>query len=258
MAATAKLQTFFSNIELTSYPGPQSSYQKLARQQTMTTIDSLPYYDRDLDVIPNLRQRIEREIELELKSTPPPPTSNLDQTTTHHPFLSEFPNLLASSARPSRLADRSDPNYQSNGSTDSLDIERFNIPYPDDHTSLEEWEKALSNAKSQLEHQRLRLINLDLIGKHGANHWKLSNFLVDQEISKVDKLVALCKDEIDDVNRRRKAHQTDVGDRLTDLAQKWQNLISTNISLEITNINLKMEVEALQQEAATLKQKLET
>ncbi|KAI9600753.1 hypothetical protein H4Q26_000545 [Puccinia striiformis f. sp. tritici PST-130] len=227
-----QIQTFFSNIELASYPGPQSSYQNLARQQTMTTIDSLPYYDRDLDVIPNLRQRIEREIELELKSTSPPPTSNLDQTTTHHPFLSEFPNLLASSARPSRLADRSDPNYQSNGSTDSLDIERFNIPYPDDHTNL--------------------------IGKHGANHWKLSNFLVDQEISKVDKLVALCKDEIDDVNRRRKAHQTDVGDRLTDLAQKWQNLISTNISLEITNINLKMEVEALQQEAATLKQKLET
>ncbi|POV98927.1 hypothetical protein PSHT_13778 [Puccinia striiformis] len=202
MAATAKLQTFFSNIELASYPGPQSSYQKLARQQTMTTIDSLPYYDRDLDVIPNLRQRIEREIELELKSTPPPPTSNLDQTTTHHPFLSEFPNLLASSARPSRLADRSDPNYQSNGSTDSLDIERFNIPYPDDHTSLEEWEKALSNAKSQLEHQRLHR----------------------------------CRRPIDRPG------------------QKWQNLISTNISLEITNINLKMEVEALQQEAATLKQ----
>jgi hypothetical protein len=49
-----------------------------------------------------------------------------------------------------------------------------------------------------------------------------------------------------------------VGDRLTDLAQKWQNLISTNISLEITNLNLKLEVEALQQEAANLKQSLST
>jgi pre-mRNA-splicing factor SPF27 len=163
-------------------------------------------YDRDLDVIPNLRQRIEREIELELKSTPQPPC-NTDQTPTYHPFLSEFPDLLASSTRPSRLADKSDPNYQSDGSKDSLDIERFNIPYPDDHTSLNDWEDALSNAKSQLEHQRLRLINLDLIGKHGANHWKLSNFLVDQEISKVDKLVDHYKNEIDNVNRRRKAHQ---------------------------------------------------
>ncbi|KAA1115397.1 hypothetical protein PGT21_035995 [Puccinia graminis f. sp. tritici] len=223
----------------------------------MATIDSLPYYDRDLDVIPNLRQRIEREIELELKSTPQPP-SNTDQTPTYHPFLSEFPDLLSSSTRPSRLADKSDPNYQSDGSKDSLDIERFNIPYPDDHTSLKDWEDALSNAKSQLEHQRLRLINLDLIGKHGANHWKLSNFLVDQEISQLDKLVDHYKNEIDDVNRRRKAHQTDVGDRLTDLAQKWQNLVSTNISLEITNINLKLEMEALQQEAVTLKQKLST
>ncbi|KNZ53658.1 hypothetical protein VP01_3171g2 [Puccinia sorghi] len=224
------------------------------KQLIMTTIDSLPYYDRDLDVIPNLRQRIEREIELELKSTPQPPP-NADRTQTYHPFLSEFPEL-SSAGRSSRLADKSDPNYQSDGSKDSLDIERFNIPYPSDHTNLKDWEDALSNAKSQLEHQRLRLINLDLIGKHGANHWKLSNFLVEQEISKVDKLVEQYKNEIDDVNRRRKAHQTEVGDRLTGLAQKWQNLISTNISLEITNLNLKMEVDTLQQEAAELKQKL--
>ncbi|OAV91878.1 hypothetical protein PTTG_02650 [Puccinia triticina 1-1 BBBD Race 1] len=223
----------------------------------MTTIDSLPYYDRDLDVIPNLRQRIEREIELELKSTPQP-ASNADPPPSYHPFLSEFPDLLASPTRSTRLTDKSDPNYQSDGSKDSLDIERFHIPYPDDHTSLKNWEDALSNAKSQLEHQRLRLINLDLIAKHGANHWKLSNFLVDQEISKVDKLVEHYKTEIDNVNRRRKSHQTDVGDRLTDLAQKWQNLVSTNISLEITNINLKLDVEALQKEAATLKEKLST
>ncbi|PLW44126.1 hypothetical protein PCANC_13797 [Puccinia coronata f. sp. avenae] len=225
------------------------------KHQSMTTIDSLPYYDRDLDIIPNLRQRIEREIELEMKSTPQPVLS-ANQTPTHHPFLSEFPDVP--SARSSRLADKSDPNYQSHGSKDSLDIERFNIPYPDDHTHLKGWEDALSNTKSQLEHQRLRLINLDLIGKHGANHWKLSNFLVEQEIPKVEKLVEHYKNEIDNVNRRRKAHQTDVGDRLTDLAQKWQNLISTNISLEITNLNLKLEVEALQQEAANLKQSLST
>lgn len=218
------------------------------------TIDSLPYYDRDLDLVPNLRQRIEREIELELKSSSQPqPTA---EQPRFHPFLSEFPDLLTRPGRTSKLLDKSDPNYQSDGSKDSLDVDRFNIPYPNDPTNLQEWEDSLSNAKSQLEHQRLRLINLDLISKYGANHWKLYNFLLDQEISKVEKLIDDHKNEVDNVNRRRKAQQTEVGDKLTDLAQKWQNLVSTNISLEITNVNLKLDLEALRQEAAKLKQKL--
>ncbi|MBW0510742.1 hypothetical protein O181_050457 [Austropuccinia psidii MF-1] len=239
--------------------------------EIMSTVDSLPYYDRDLDVIPNLRQRIEREVELELKGTLTPPQSNGDTTQPgYHPFLSQYPDLLGLSASSSReqdhlprrnlrrqLLDRSDPVYQSNGASDTLDTQRFNIPYPDDHTKLEDWQKALSNAKSQLEHQRLRLLNLNLIGKYGANHWRLSNFLIEKEISKLDKVVEIYKSEIDNLNRRRKANQTDVGDKLTDLAQKWQNLISTNISIEITNLNLKFEVETLRQEANNLKQRVE-
>ncbi|KAG0150990.1 hypothetical protein CROQUDRAFT_651866 [Cronartium quercuum f. sp. fusiforme G11] len=237
------------------------------------TVDSLPYYDRDLDIVPNLRQRVEREIEKELKTQNNLSTCSDSQQRINHPFLEQFPELssVSSSIKPKEiyhdllkislpsLVEQWGINSQpTNHNNDlGLDLERLNIPYPKDLNDLKGWQQSFNNSKAQLEQQRLRLLNLNLINQFGSNHWKLYNFLIEKEISKLTLILDDFTNQIDRVNRRRKANQTDVGDQLNDLSQKWQNLISNNISIEIMNLNLTNEIKSLKLEEEELKKKLD-
>ncbi|KAI8453962.1 Pre-mRNA-splicing factor SPF27 [Phakopsora pachyrhizi] len=172
-----------------------------------------------LDVVPNLRQRVEREIEEELKIVLSQSQTSNGANQSYHPYLSQYPEPQQSSSKeihhpllrvslPRLSNNRNEGNSdRDNEIREGLDVERFNIPYPNDPTDLEAWERALSNAKAQLEHQKLRSLNLSLMSNYGSNHWKLSNFLIEKEIEKVEKTVEAYKLEIDNVNRRRKASQ---------------------------------------------------
>ena len=43
---------------------------------------------------------------------------------------------------------------------------------------VEGWQSAVHNGYSQLEHQRDRLLNLELLNRFGTNGWKYHNFQV--------------------------------------------------------------------------------
>lgn len=163
-------------------------------------------------MVPNLRQRVEREIDQEIK------TQQQSSKQSPHPFLEQFPDLSITPTTPKKdiyhdLLHISLPRLTNStptsgpDQTTGLDLDRLNIPYPADPTDLEAWEQAFSNAKAQLEQQRLRLLNLNLIGQYGPNHWKLSNFLIEKEIAKLELALEHATAEIDGVNRRRKANQ---------------------------------------------------
>ncbi|KAH9824090.1 Pre-mRNA-splicing factor SPF27 [Melampsora americana] len=226
------------------------------------SIDSLPYYDRDLDLIPNLRQRVEREIEQEIKRS----TSKTqeEEKTNHHSYLNQFPNLinqpkeiyheLLHQSLPS-LTNPIQPTDQ-NDEIKGLDLERLNIPYPNDTNDLSSWKGSLKNSKSQLEQQRNRLMNLKLIQQFGSNHWRLVNFLIEKEIEKLEIELNLKLNQIDRINKNRKSNQIEVGERLNELNQKWQDLISNNISLEIMNLNLTHQIELMKLKEDELKKRL--
>lgn len=224
------------------------------------SIDSLPYHDRDLDLIPNLRQRVEREIEQEIKSSTP--------NQSHHSFLNQFEDLTKPTTKPKEiyhpllhqsLPSLTNPSDSEPNPTDEpigLDLERLNIPYPNDPTDLSSWKTSLQNAKSQLEQQRIRLLNLKLMNQYGANHWRLSNFLIEKEIEKLDNELKIELNKIDLINRRRKTNQMEIGERLNEFHQKWQDLISSNISLEIMNLNLTHQIQSMRSQEEELKTKL--
>jgi hypothetical protein len=130
--------------------------------QAFAIIDSLPYYDNDLERDPSLKERAEKLIQRELKQqqqqglhprVPPPPT--LFAVRTHScslytvcfsPRLQNNPMLQAEIAR-----------VEAHEAIPPIDTSRYQLPGPTaTPASEEDWQAALKNAHAQLEHQRLR------------------------------------------------------------------------------------------------------
>lgn len=160
-------------------------------------VNSLPLRQfESLRWIIGLRQRAEREIAAELarqpKNASPSNVPPLPTLFENSPLLTQ----ALASAESKQIAEE-------------LDRTRYNLADPSEgeEASIEDWEKALQNASSQLEHQRLRLVNLDLFNKYGANAWRISNFLTEQSTERIQREIEKVTAETEDVNRTRKVEQ---------------------------------------------------
>ncbi|CAE6459955.1 unnamed protein product [Rhizoctonia solani] len=205
-------------------------------------LDSLPYYDHDLDEpTGTLKQLVNAEITKELQSVQhigddprlPPPV----QLFTKNPLL----------AAELERVERGEP-------LPPLDTTRHQLPAPEDQANAteEEWKKSLENAKAQLEHQRRRQVNLSLLQTYGANSWKVHNFLLEEDAKWAEKAVETTKEQSVEVNRARKNAQITAGAQLTALENKWTDLISRNLQISMANLALEAEIESLRRQDAEM------
>ncbi|KAH9005973.1 breast carcinoma amplified sequence 2 [Lactarius hatsudake] len=183
---------------------------------TPQLFDSLPYYDNDLETHPILREKVQHELAVE--------TQKLQQETLHPrvpPAVELFVNnpLLAAELRrvgarkPLTAIDTSRYQLASSSATPSSD---------------DEWKAALDNAHAQLEHQRIRHNNLALLQQYGSN-----------------AILEELKEQTTSLNRDRKNTQTRLGDQLTSLENRWTELISSILQIELANVALEAEVARL-------------
>ncbi|GAA6062701.1 hypothetical protein JCM10212_004759 [Sporobolomyces blumeae] len=222
------------------------------------SLDSLPYYDRDLDLHPNLGPQINSLIAVELRSLlPAKPSQNPSNLShlapprpaptpsTHSPLLAHELNRVQSKK----------PVRQGEG----LDTTRYAMPFPppDQQDDVEAWERAYRSSLAQLEHQRLRSINGTLLNQFGANAWRVQNFAVENAIKRTEQEGEQVKSVVEDVNRRRKADQENAGETLTRLEKRWTELVSGNMQLEIGCFALEEQLAELQQRHAEVKQRLQ-
>ncbi|GAA5908677.1 pre-mRNA-splicing factor SPF27 family protein [Sporobolomyces salmoneus] len=222
-------------------------------------IDSLPYYDRDLDDNPNLGPQINSLIAVELRSllptNPSANPSNLSHLAAPRPLptSSTHSQLLANEL--SRLQAKK-PVKAGEG----LDTTRYAMPFPreEDQDSLEAWEKAYETSLAQLEHQRLRSINGTLLNQFGANSWRVQNFAVENAIKRTENEGEGVKTTVEDVNRRRKADQEKGGEVLNRLEKRWTELVSGNMQLEIGCFALEEQLVELRQRHAAVQQRLQS
>jgi pre-mRNA-splicing factor SPF27 len=196
----------------------------------MDATDSLPYYDTDIDRIAGalacdgphalkltlfspvtgLREKLEAEIESELAAVP------LEEFDISSRLPSELPELFTSSDfLRSELARVSSGQKPAPGT--GLDTVRYSLPAPPASAPLDAWKKAIDNAGSQLEHQQLRLSNLELMQKYGGNAWRVANFLVEKEIERLEKQTEDVKLRTEELNRERKARQASLLCRYEDV-----------------------------------------
>jgi pre-mRNA-splicing factor SPF27 len=127
--------------------------------------DSLPYYDNDLEQYPNLKEVVEREFAT--VSKPP---------TTLHPKVP--PEALLFTVRQitfyliepllSKLGFQNNPllaaelkRVENHEALNAIDSTRYQVPAPlSSDASIEDWEKAVQNARAQMEHQGLRYFDV--------------------------------------------------------------------------------------------------
>jgi len=193
--------------------------------------DSLPYYDNDLEIYPALKQKVEQELARETKHIP---------QTLHPgipPPITLFENNPLLSAELKRV--------ESHQPIAPLDNIRYQLPAPSVPASDEEWQKALNNAKAQLEHQRIRQTNIALLQNYGANAWRVHNYLLEDTAKSLDKALEQLQERTTELNRERKNSQIKIGDQLTSLETRWTELISNVLQIELANVALEAEVSDL-------------
>lgn len=190
----------------------------------MADIDSLPYYDTLIDkeegeltlsllytlcsasanvvwcaLSPGLRERLEQEIADELTRM-----TNEEKEGLSGRLPAELPPLFQDNTFLAAELKRLQSKAKTKGGLDSV---RYSLPVPPASAPLEAWNKALNNAASQLEHQKIRLGNLELLNKYGANSWRTNNFLLEKEIERLQRRKEEIVKQTEDLNRERKATQ---------------------------------------------------
>ncbi|KAJ7785965.1 breast carcinoma amplified sequence 2 [Mycena metata] len=204
---------------------------------THELLESLPYYDNDLEQFPWLKEKIDREFARE----PKPPAELHPRVPPPYDLFVRNPLLQAELAR-----------IETHKEAEQLDTLRYQLPAPAAPGTDEEWAAALKNAHAQLEHQRMRQTNLTLLQTYGANAWRIHNYLLEATVKQTEGALEALQQLTVDVNRERKNEQTRVGKQLNSLETRWTELISNVLQIELANVALDAEVNQLNAKEAEL------
>ncbi|KAG1052861.1 hypothetical protein G6F43_005027 [Rhizopus delemar] len=193
-------------------------------------IDALPYVDRELDN-ENVKAEVERMIEQEMRRMKKMERSELPTTI----------NLFEDNESLKQEFDR----VQQKKILNALDTERYELKGPSDEDDVEAWKAAVNNTKSQLESQAGSMFNLELLSKYGANAWRVHNYQLETYLEYIKNNTERVRNQILNINKERKMEQTQAAETLASLENKWSDLISQNLQVEIACAALEAEVNEL-------------
>ena len=108
-------------------------------------------------------------------------------------------------------------------------------------TDVQAWTECVENSEAQLEHQRTRIMNLDLMLDYGGESWKVYNEVLQDMLTKTQGQLGEAKKRIQEINWARKNQQTQVGERLKQLESNWVGLVSKNYEIEQAVLNMEQE-----------------
>ncbi len=130
----------------------------------------------------------------------------------------------------------------------AIDTARLSLPAPTAE-SVQDYEKAVSNAKSQLMHQVSRYTNLNLLSEYGPDAYKqfieylkLQESVVDKELDDVTRQVEL-------LNKQRKEAQESAGSEIRRMESSHRELVNRVIQVDMANLALNEEIARLESRA---------
>ncbi|XP_056646651.1 pre-mRNA-splicing factor SPF27 [Diorhabda sublineata] len=184
-------------------------------------VDALPYIDQGYDE-PGVREAAFAMVEEECRRYRP--TKN---------YLEHLPPLNISSFETPIMHNEFE-RLQNRLPMETLSMKRYELPPPPSGKLNEvgAWNECVDNSQAQLEHQAVRILNLELMLEYCCPAWKrYLQTLADSEKIASKKLMELRR-QLQQVNWQRKSLQTKGGDQLKALEAKWVALVSHNYEIE--------------------------
>lgn len=196
-------------------------------------VDALPYIDTQLGQV-EVAQQVKGLIEEEMRLFEP------------RDYLERLPEPelpLLESELVSQEFDRVRDGRPLSG----VDLERYR-PQPPQAAQQQDasaWKKAAEAAQMQLEYNRLRLTNLEMLERWGSKAWVAHSTLVRvQERVRVNEATKL-RTGREEVNKKRKLDQISCGNELRKLGYELEQFTQDNYSVEIAVRQMESEVKRL-------------
>ncbi|RKP11904.1 Pre-mRNA-splicing factor SPF27 [Piptocephalis cylindrospora] len=196
-------------------------------------LDALPYVDKEVDA-PGMRDLAEGLIEEELARKKAPSTAD-----------SELPKAISLFESNPFLKDAYERTVtvKANDTDAGVDFSRYTLAEPSKEDGPEKWESAVDMAKATLEHQRLRMCNLELMQRYGTMMWKGHTSQLDVGVKGMEREVkTIKKEDLGRINKERKRYQLEMGESLQSLDQQWKGLISSNLQTQLACMTLASEL----------------
>eukprot|EP00929_Paragymnodinium_shiwhaense_P047316 TRINITY_DN2399_c0_g1_i1.p2 TRINITY_DN2399_c0_g1~~TRINITY_DN2399_c0_g1_i1.p2 ORF type:complete len:241 (-),score=79.04 TRINITY_DN2399_c0_g1_i1:82-804(-) len=196
-------------------------------------VDALPYIDTQLgqtEVAQQVKALIDEEMRHfeprdYLKSLPAPQLPLLNSEE----LQKEFARIEANTAM---------------GGVD-LSVYQVDAPQGSAASSDEEWKKAASGIYRQLEYNRLRLVNLEMLERWGNKAWIAHSFSVRKAEQILAAEAAALRATREEVNKKRKLDQVSCGNELRKLALELEQYQRDNMSVEQALVGVEDEVQRL-------------
>merc|ERR1712190_508227 len=107
------------------------------------------------------------------------------------------------------------------------------------------WHKAAENIQMQLEYNRLRLTNLELLERWGAKAWVASSIMSRASERAIATQTAQLRSNREAVNKKRKLAQVSCGNELRKLSRELEQYQQDNVDTLAGLQKLEHEVERL-------------